>query len=149
MNRRQHLIEAGQVTANTFSLDICVLGGPNLWRLGLQTLLTGRPNLAQVTHAPDPAQVAESPDVFLLDGRIADDLLSPALTSFPQTRLLVIADELNEATVLAWLERGVLGCIHRDPSRRILVAVQCQRTHWLELHLKKMPDIELVDYREL
>ena len=116
MNRRQHLIEAGQVTADTFSLDICVLGGPNLWRLGLQTLLTGRPSLAQVTHAPDPAQVAESPDVFLLDGRLADDLLSPTLTAFPQTRLLVIADELNEATVLAWLERGVLGCIHRDAS---------------------------------
>ena len=55
----------------------------------------------------------------------------------------------------AWEEQNqsmldnILQAIRRDPSRRILVAVQCQRTHWLELRLKKMPDIELVDYREL
>ena len=36
-----------------------------------------------------------------------------------------------------------------DWHLRVLVAVQCQRTHWLEPRLKKMPDIELVDYREL
>jgi DNA-binding NarL/FixJ family response regulator len=58
----------------------------------------------------------EPPDVLLLDGRIADDLLSPLLVSFPQSRLLVITDELSEAAVLAWLEQGALGCIERDAS---------------------------------
>lgn len=39
--------------------------------------------------------------------------------------------------------------VHHDSGRRVLVAVQCQRIHWLEPRLKKMPDIELVDYWEL
>jgi len=55
----------------------------------------------------------------------------------------------------AWEEQNqgmldnILQAIRRDPGRRILIAVQCQRTHWLKLRLKKRPDIELVDYREL
>jgi hypothetical protein len=55
----------------------------------------------------------------------------------------------------AWEEQNqgmldnILQAIGRDPGRRILVAVQCQRIHWLEPRLKKMPDIELVDYGEL
>lgn len=104
------------MTDDAVSLRVCILGGPNLWRLGVQALLRGRPSLVQVTHAPDPARIAEPPDVLLLDGRTADDLLSPLLASFPQTRLLVIADELHEAAVLAWLEQGALGCIERDAS---------------------------------
>ena len=104
------------MTDDAVSLHVCILGGPTLWRLGAQALLTGRPNLGRVTHAPDPAQVAEPPDVFLLDSRIADDFLSPVLASFPQTCLLVITDELNESVVLDSLEQGALGCIERDAS---------------------------------
>jgi hypothetical protein len=44
---------------------------------------------------------------------------------------------------------NILQIARRDPGRRMLVAVQCQRTHWLASRLKKVPDIELVDYREL
>ena len=98
------------------SLHVCILGGPNLWRLGVQALLKDRPNLARVTHAPDLAQVVEPPDVLLLDGSIASDLLPSLAASLPQTRLLVIADKLHEATLLAWLEQGALGCIERDAS---------------------------------
>ena len=98
------------------SLHVCILGGPNLWRLGVQALLKDRPNLARVTHAPDLAQVVEPPDVLLLDGSIASDWLPSLAASFPQTRVLVIADALHEAILLTWLERGVLGCIERDAS---------------------------------
>lgn len=98
------------------SLHVCILGGPTLWRLGLQALLTGRPNLGRVAHARDPAQVVDPPDIFLLDARVADSFLSPVLASSSLARLLIIADELNESTVLAWLEQGVLGCIERDAS---------------------------------
>jgi len=98
------------------SLTVCVLGGPTLWRLGLQALLTDQPSLALVTHASDPTEVVNGPGVFLVDGRAADSLLSPILAAFPQAYLLVIADELNESDVLAWLEQGVLGCIERDAS---------------------------------
>ncbi len=44
---------------------------------------------------------------------------------------------------------NILWVAQRDPGRRMLVAVQCQRIHWLEPRLKQLPDIELVDYREL
>jgi hypothetical protein len=45
---------------------------------------------------------------------------------------------------------NILQVIQRDPGRRILVAVQCQRVHWLGPRLKKVSeDIELVDYRAL
>jgi DNA-binding NarL/FixJ family response regulator len=104
------------VTDKIVSVHVCILGGSNLWRLGLHALLKDRPNLARLTHATDPTRVAEPPDVFLLDSRIADDLLSSVVASFPQTRLLVIAEELHESSVLAWLEKGVVGCIERDAS---------------------------------
>ena len=93
-----------------------MLGGPTLWRLGLQALLTGQPNLAKVSQAADPTQVGDPPDVFLLDGRSVDEFLPSVLTSFPQTKLLIIADELNESTVMTWLEKGILGCLERDAS---------------------------------
>lgn len=57
------------MTDHTRSLSVCILGGPTLWRLGLQALLTGRPNLTGVTQSPDLFEVIEPPDVFLLDGR--------------------------------------------------------------------------------
>jgi DNA-binding NarL/FixJ family response regulator len=98
------------------SLHICILGGPTLWRLGLQALLTDRPNLTTVTHAPTPTQVIQPPNVFLLDGHLADDFLTPILTSFPQARMLMIVDKLNESAILTWLEKGVLGCVEHDAS---------------------------------
>ncbi|GIK37480.1 MAG: DNA-binding response regulator [Chloroflexota bacterium] len=87
-----------------------------MWRLGLQALLTGQPNLAKVTLAADLPEVGDPPDVFLLDGRHVDEFLASVLTSFPHSNLLIIADELNESTVLTWLDRGVLGCLERDAS---------------------------------
>lgn len=102
--------------ADPISLHLCVLGGPTLWRLGLQALLTGQPNLAKVTQAADPTRVGDPPDVFLLDSRSVDELLPAVLASFPQPNLLIIADELNESTVMTWLEQGILGCLERDAS---------------------------------
>ncbi|GIK37207.1 MAG: response regulator transcription factor [Anaerolineae bacterium] len=104
------------MTDHTRSLSVCILGGPTLWRLGLQALLTGRPNLTGVTQSPDLFEVIEPPDVFLLDGRLADDVLPAVLASFPQSRLLIIADAPPEPVVLSWLEQGVLGCIEPQAS---------------------------------
>jgi hypothetical protein len=53
-----------------------------------------------------------------------------------------------QATNERILER-LLWAVRRDPGRRVLVAVQCRRVHWLEPRLKRVPDIELVDYRSL
>lgn len=85
-----------------------------MWRLGLQTLLTGQPNLAEVTQAANPAQVDNPPHVFLLNGHSAEAFLPSLLIAFPQTKLFIIADELNESRVMAWLEKGILGCLEQD-----------------------------------
>ncbi len=40
----------------------------------------------------------------------------------------------------------ILDGTRRDPGRRVLVAAQCHRKHWLDDRLAEHPDIELVDY---
>lgn len=48
------------------------------------------------------------------------------------------------------LVETILDLVRRDPSRRVLAAVQCQRFHKLEPLLKRhLDEIELVDYWEL
>jgi len=44
---------------------------------------------------------------------------------------------------------NILQAIRQDPGRRVLVALQCQRIHWLEPKLEDHPDIILVDFRQL
>jgi hypothetical protein len=41
---------------------------------------------------------------------------------------------------------GVLWIVRRDPGRRILVALDCRRKHWLGRQLRSAPDVRLVDY---
>lgn len=54
-----------------------------------------------------------------------------------------------EATNERILER-LLWAVRRDPGRRVLVAVQCRRIHWLEPPLRRQTDLlELVNYWEL
>ncbi len=44
---------------------------------------------------------------------------------------------------------NIKAMVERDPGRRILVAVQCRRNHWLGPRLRRLPDVELVNYWEL
>ncbi|MBI5030328.1 MAG: hypothetical protein HZB51_07360 [Chloroflexi bacterium] len=53
--------------------------------------------------------------------------------------------EETNATMLS----NIIAMAQRDPSTRILVAVQCRRKHWLQAKLRKSTDIELVNYWEL
>jgi hypothetical protein len=41
---------------------------------------------------------------------------------------------------------GVLWIIRRDPGRRIIVALDCRRKHWLRRELRRVPEVRLVDY---
>lgn len=48
------------------------------------------------------------------------------------------------------LAANILQTVHRDPGRRVLAVVQCQRVHTLEPILKRHQDvIELVRYKDL
>lgn len=42
--------------------------------------------------------------------------------------------------------RNLVGLIRSDPGRRVLVAVQCRRIHWLEARLAVLPEVELVPF---
>lgn len=54
-----------------------------------------------------------------------------------------------EATNARILER-LLWAVRRDPGRRVLVALQCQRIHWLQARLRPLgEEIALVGYQEL
>ena len=47
------------------------------------------------------------------------------------------------------LAENIVQAVRRDIGRRVLVAVQCQRKHWLDARLRRQADVELVDYWEL
>jgi hypothetical protein len=54
-----------------------------------------------------------------------------------------------EATNQRILER-LLWAVRRDPGRRVLVAVQCRRVHWLDARLRPLQaELTLVPYAEL
>jgi len=47
------------------------------------------------------------------------------------------------------LAENIVQTVRRDMGCRVLVAVQCQRKHWLDARLRREADVELVDYWEL
>jgi hypothetical protein len=53
-------------------------------------------------------------------------------------------DESNQAIL-----DNILAAIRRDPGRRVLVTVDCRRCHRLERNLREVPEVELVNYRQL
>jgi hypothetical protein len=44
---------------------------------------------------------------------------------------------------------NILQAVRRDPGRRVLVTVDCWRRHSLQQRLCRVPEIELVDFRQL
>lgn len=54
-------------------------------------------------------------------------------------------DEANELIL-----RRLIDAVRRDPGRRVLVAVQCRRIHWLTARLRRLADdFDLVPFEEL
>ena len=60
---------------------------------------------------------------------------------------------ISEGEFKCWLLTildNVIAAVRRDPGRRLLVAVQCRRLHWLELQLRRLrDDIQLVPLKAL
>jgi hypothetical protein len=80
---------------------------------------------------------------------------SPIFQSACQTTCALIARMCGVQTQRAWDQANqdildnVLTAIRRDPGRRVLVTVDCRRSHRLIQSLRGMPEVELVDYRLL
>jgi hypothetical protein len=82
-----------------------------------------------------------------------------AANHFKHVCELVCAMEAAASTAesrLAWdrtnaeILNNVIATVRRDPGRRLLLAVQCRRLHWLELQLRRLRDeIQLVPLNAL
>lgn len=115
------MITERKYASQIISLHVCVIGGPTLWRMGMQALLDRQPHLAHVTQAAAAEAAAateaspDGPDVYVLDGRSLA-LLPSLLKLKPLVPLLIVTDTLAETAVHSWLEQGVHGCIGRDAT---------------------------------
>jgi len=47
------------------------------------------------------------------------------------------------------LLEGILWILRRDPGRRVLVALDCRRKHWLRRRLRSVPEVTVVDFWRL
>ncbi len=101
---------------HALSLNISVVGGPLLWRLGLQALLNGQPSVGNVTQSSQPTNYSTLSDVVLLDGGQTDAFLPQLTAHFPATHILIIADQLSPSSVMQWMGQGAQGCIDRNAS---------------------------------
>ncbi|MHB1005972.1 MAG: hypothetical protein ACYC3S_10060 [Chloroflexota bacterium] len=65
-----------------------------------------------------------------------------------ETQVLLADADAKRAwqTTNAELLEGVIWIVRRDPGRRVLVAVDCRRKHWLRRRLLSAPNIALVDF---
>ncbi len=111
-----------------YVLHVAVLGGSLLWRLGLQALLTNQPGIKTVSHTATVDGIAGNPDVFLIDGAVADTLLIGVNAAFPGTPSLIITQTHNVMRLSRWLEQGALGIVDRETTLADLLGALRQVT---------------------
>ncbi len=107
------------------------------WRAGLSHRLD-----KALSQAQRAASSAEAVHGWLFEGVCHTLCLVNAMSWDAEARQAW--EEQNQA-----IADNILQAARHDPGRRILVAVQCQRIHWLQPRLRRQPDFELVDYRDL
>ncbi len=80
---------------------------------------------------------------------------SPSFQAICGDICMLIAWVCGPLTQKAWalanqaLLENILAAIHRDPGRRVLVTVDCRRSHQLIRELSRVPEVVLVNYRQL
>ncbi len=111
-----------------YVLHVTVLGGSLLWRLGLQALLTNQPGIKTVSHTTTVDGIAGNPDVFLIDGSVADVSLVGVSATFPGTPAIIISQTQDLPRLSHWLEQGALGIVDRDTSLADLLGALRQVT---------------------
>ncbi len=104
--------------------------------------------------------LAQALDRLLLWGQRKADrpeaINGPVFGAFCHTVCWMIERTWTANDRQAWIAQNriisdnILQAVQRDPGRRVLVAVQCQRLHWLVRTLKAYPEeLEIVRYQEL
>ncbi len=108
-------------------------GIPDALIRGLDSILTG------IQKTANDAQRVNSALVSYSCGLICH--LEESICGEPGRRAWQLTNEKLMANIVALAQR--------DPQTRILIAIQCRRKHWLEPKLRKIPELELLNYWEL
>ncbi len=97
------------MTPSPHPLNVTIIGGGRLWRLGMAALLAHRPGIGSVQHAETPAKIDVEADIFLLPTAGADTLLSDLRAAHPHTPVVIITPTDDLPRLARWLEQGALG----------------------------------------
>jgi DNA-binding NarL/FixJ family response regulator len=109
---------------------VFIVNPQELVRVGIRTLLESVTDFTVVGEAGSreqalPAILQLKPDVVLLDLRVQDgkgiDTAKEILANLPSTRLLFLADALNDTTLLSAVATGAHGYVLQDAGAETLL----------------------------
>jgi len=112
------------------STRVFIINPQELVRVGMRTLLNSMPDFTVVGEAPSrsealPMLLQHTPDIVIVDLRVQDgtgiETAKEILTHLPATRLLFLADTLNDSILLSAISTGAHGYVLQDAGSETLM----------------------------
>lgn len=112
------------------STRVFIINPQELVRVGMRTLLNSMPDFTVVGEAPSrsealPKLLQHTPDIVIVDLRVQDgtgiETAKEILTHLPATRLLFLADTLNDSILLSAISTGAHGYVLQDAGSETLM----------------------------
>lgn len=109
---------------------VFVINPQELVRVGMRTLLNSVPDFRIVGEAPSRAEalplvLQHKPDIVIVDLRVQDgtgiETAKEILSHLPATRLLFLADTLNDTILLSAVSTGAHGYVLQDAGAETLM----------------------------
>ncbi len=109
---------------------VFIINPQELVRVGMRTLLNSMPDFTVVGEAPSrsealPLLLQHAPDIVIVDLRVQDgtgiETAKEILTHLPATRLLFLADTLNDSILLSAISTGAHGYVLQDAGSETLM----------------------------
>jgi DNA-binding NarL/FixJ family response regulator len=109
---------------------VFIINPQELVRVGMRTLLNSMPDFTVVGEAPSrsealPMLLQHTPDIVIVDLRVQDgtgiETAKEILTHLPATRLLFLADTLNDSILLSAISTGAHGYVLQDAGSETLM----------------------------
>lgn len=112
------------------STRVFIINPQELVRVGMRTLVNSMPDFTVVGEAPSrsealPMLLQHTPDIVIVDLRVQDgtgiETAKEILTHLPATRLLFLADTLNDSILLSAISTGAHGYVLQDAGSETLM----------------------------
>ncbi len=112
------------------STRVFIINPQELVRVGMRTLLNTMQDFTVVGEAPSrsealPLLLQHTPDIVIVDLRVQDgtgiETAKEILTHLPATRLLFLADTLNDSILLSAISTGAHGYVLQDAGSETLM----------------------------